>query len=256
MSYQKALGHVIACSDAGLLPARLDHAGMEQALVVLRHSLGAPDLTTARSDAEPNAAAGVTAKAKRPALTKDPRCVALAEALKPVLRATCPEGAGGYGGALQANLHPADAETLGGMELIRAAMRRAARQLAWQVRTVGYARERLVMVLVQDVREAPVEFADALEADHRSIAAEMHQRMAAHGNERALSALGPAPVEPADSSVPAGCSIGDRRRSRRLALRDNPQSVLALPQPLQGPTARHPRAPARDMGALGPQDHL
>lgn len=59
LSYQKALAHVIVCSEAGLLPARLDHEGMEQALVVLQQNLGAPGLTRqARSGAEPKTAAG------------------------------------------------------------------------------------------------------------------------------------------------------------------------------------------------------
>ncbi|MET9347579.1 hypothetical protein [Streptomyces termitum] len=198
MAYQKALNHVIACSDAGLLPIRLDEAGMQQALVVLQQNLDVPMPKQPPSSAEPTTAATVTAEpapAKRPALSKDPRCVALAEALKPVLQASCPEGAGGYGGALEARLHPADAQALGGLELIRAAMRRAARQLGWQVRTVGYARERLVLVIVQDVRDVPAEFADILEADFMSASVEMHQRMAAVGDEAALNALGPGPVQ-------------------------------------------------------------
>ncbi|MET8697155.1 hypothetical protein ABZV65_31970 [Streptomyces bauhiniae] len=202
MAYQKALAHVIACSEAGLLPARLDHEGMEQALVVLQQNLSVVGPTgRAHSDAESKTAAATktaSAKAttvKRPELSKDPRCVALAEALKPVLEATCPPGASGYGGALQANLHSDDAAILGGMELIRAAMRRAARQLGWRVRTVGYARERLVLVIVQDVREEPVEVADALEEDFSRSGHEMIERMSAGGDEEALRRLGPSPVE-------------------------------------------------------------
>ncbi|MFD7324276.1 hypothetical protein ACFV9D_24795 [Streptomyces sp. NPDC059875] len=199
MAYQMALHHVIACSEAGLLPTRLDGAGMEQALAVLQQNLGVPGLKRrTHSSAERETAAmgkAETVAVKQPALSKDPRCLALAEALKPVLQSSCPEGAGGYGGALQANLHPEDAKRLGGMELIRAAMRRAARQLGWRVRTVGYAQDRLVMVIVQDVRDAPAEFPDALEADFMSSCAEMHQRMAVDRDEAAVSALGPTPVE-------------------------------------------------------------
>ncbi|MFF5715166.1 hypothetical protein [Streptomyces sp. NPDC012756] len=198
MAYQKALSHVIACSEAGLLPNRLDEAGMQRALVVLQQNLGAPMLKRTPIVAEPPAAATATAEpfpAKRPALSKDPRCLALAEALKPVLQASCPEGAGGYGGALEAHLHPADADRLGGLELIRAAMRRAARQLGWRVRTVGYGLERLVLVIVQDVRDVPAEFTDALEADFMAATVEMHRRMAAVGDEAVLSALGPGPVQ-------------------------------------------------------------
>ncbi|MGW5003484.1 hypothetical protein ACWEP8_38165 [Streptomyces hydrogenans] len=198
MAYQKALNHLIACSDAGLLPTRLDEAGMQQALVVLQQNLDVLMPKRTPSDAEPTTAAMTKAElapAKQPALSKDPRCVVLAEALKPVLQASCPEGAGGYGGALDARLHPVDAQALGGLELIRAAMRRAARQLGWRVRTLGYARERLVLVIVQDVREVPAEFADVLEAEFMSASVEMHQRMAAVGDKAALNALGPGPVQ-------------------------------------------------------------
>ncbi len=202
MAYQKALAHVIACSEAGLLPARFDHEGMGQALVVLQQNLGAPGLTRrSSSGAGPKTAAATktaSSKAvtdKRPALSKDPRCVALAEALKPVLEDTCPPGASGYGGALQANLHPADVEMLGGMALIRAAMRRAARQLGWRARTVGSTGERLVLVLVQDIREAPAEVSDVLERDFIRRSREMIERMSADGDEEALSRLEPAPVD-------------------------------------------------------------
>ncbi|MBK5993683.1 hypothetical protein JHN53_18940 [Streptomyces sp. MBT58] len=199
MAYQKALNHVIACSEAGLLPARLDDAGMEQALVVLQQNLGRAGMTApTRASTRPNAAATKTAEpdmGKRPALSKDPRCRVLADSLKPVLQASCPEGAGGYGGSLQVNLHPADSEKLGGVDLIRAAMRRAARQLGWRVRTVGYTRDRLAVVIVQDIRDAPAEFEDALEADLMSSYAEIHQRMAAGRGEAAAGVLGPGPVE-------------------------------------------------------------
>ncbi|MET8177168.1 hypothetical protein [Streptomyces clavifer] len=198
MAYQKALSHVIACSEAGLLPTRLDKDGLLQALDVLQQNIGVPMPKRTPPHVVPAAVATATAQpepAKRPALSKELRCLALAEALKPVLQASCPEGAGGYGGSLEARLHPSDAQALGGVELIRAAMRRAARQLGWRVRTVGYARERLVLVIVQDVREVPAEFADVLEADFMSAPVEMHQRMAAVGDEAALSALGPGPVQ-------------------------------------------------------------
>ncbi|MFE2267147.1 hypothetical protein [Streptomyces griseosporeus] len=202
MAYQRALAHVIACSEAGLLPERLNQEGMERALVVLQQNLGASGRTKqVRARAEPATAAArqpdsaTTVTGKRPALAKYPRCVALAEALKPVLEATCPAGAGGYGGALQANLHPADVEMLGGTALIRAAMRRAAGQLGWRVRTVGYAGEHLVVVIVQDVREAPAEVSYVLEKDFARRGQEMIERMSAHGNEEALRKLGPAPVE-------------------------------------------------------------
>ncbi|MFD3780284.1 hypothetical protein [Streptomyces sp. NPDC058612] len=68
---------------------------------------------------------------------KDPRCTAMADALAPLLRRNCPEGASGFGGSYQVNLDDEEAVGLGGVELIRAAMRKAARQLGWKVTTLG-----------------------------------------------------------------------------------------------------------------------
>jgi hypothetical protein len=104
--------------------------------------------------------------------TKDPRCIAVAEALVPLLRRSSPEGAGGYGGSYQVNL---DDETvgLGGVELIRAAMRKAARQLDWKVETIGWIGTRFgTMIAIQDTREVP----DAYRA---VVDAAMHERMSA-----------------------------------------------------------------------------
>jgi len=108
---------------------------------------------------------------------------------------------------------------LGGMGLIRAAMRRAARQLGWRVRTVGYARERLVLVLVQDVREAPAEVSDALEKDFRRIGREDG---GAHVGRRGRGDVGQAGARPcgaADSSVPASRPVGGHSVSRCVVLR-------------------------------------
>ncbi|MEV5386261.1 hypothetical protein [Streptomyces sp. NPDC052721] len=49
-----------------------------------------------------------------PSYAKDPRCTAMAEALIPLLRRACPEGAGGYGGYYQVNLGDEEAVGLGG----------------------------------------------------------------------------------------------------------------------------------------------
>ena len=54
---------------------------------------------------------------------KDPRCTAMTEALAPLLRRNCPEGASGFGGSYQVNLDDEEAVGLGGVELIRATMR-------------------------------------------------------------------------------------------------------------------------------------
>ncbi|MEU2872827.1 hypothetical protein ABZ769_27070 [Streptomyces olivoreticuli] len=54
------------------------------------------------------------------------------------------------------NLDDEEAVGLGGVELIRAAMRKAARQLGWKVITVGMIGTRHgTMVVVQDTRAVP-----------------------------------------------------------------------------------------------------
>ncbi|WP_314223576.1 hypothetical protein [Streptomyces zaehneri] len=96
---------------------------------------------------------------------KDPRCIAMAEALVPLLRRACPEGAGGFGASYQVNLDDEEAVGLGGVELIRAAMRRAARQLGWKVTTIGMIGTRFgTMVAVQDTRDVPEEFRAVVDA--------------------------------------------------------------------------------------------
>src|SRR3954467_5708335 len=96
---------------------------------------------------------------------KDPRCIAMAEALVPLLRRSCPENAGGFGGSYQVNLDDEEAVGLGGVELIRAAMRKAARQLDWTVETIGWIGTRFgTMVAVRDTREVPEEFRAVVDA--------------------------------------------------------------------------------------------
>ncbi|GGX80453.1 hypothetical protein GCM10010358_38530 [Streptomyces minutiscleroticus] len=73
------------------------------------------------------------------------------------------------------------------MELIRAAMRRAARQSGWRVRAVGHARERLVLVIVQAIREESAEVSEALGKGLIRKGQEMIKRMSADGDKEALS---------------------------------------------------------------------
>ncbi|QDN54309.1 hypothetical protein FNV67_00935 (plasmid) [Streptomyces sp. S1D4-20] len=97
----------------------------------------------------------------------------MAEALVPLLRRACPEGAGGYGGSYQVNLDDEEAVGLGGVELIRAAMRKAARQLGWKVSTIGWIGTRFgTMVAVQDARDVP-------EGYRAVVDAAMNERMSA-----------------------------------------------------------------------------
>ncbi|MFB7618600.1 hypothetical protein [Kitasatospora sp. NPDC056181] len=193
MPYQKALAHIVACGDAGILPPRLDQDGMNRALIVLERHLDtpAPVPVPASHDRPVNEPAAAPAKTL---LSKDPRCVALAKALLPVLESTCPEGAGGYGGSLQVNLSPADAEALGGVPFIRAALRSAARRLGWRVQTLGHESEHVAVVIILDKREAPAEFAAALEKYRRRMDREAADRVSAVFDGRDPRELGPSPV--------------------------------------------------------------
>ncbi|MGW5655005.1 hypothetical protein [Streptomyces humi] len=97
----------------------------------------------------------------------------MAEVLVPLLRRSCPAGTGGFGGSYQVNLDDEVAGGLGGVELIRAAMRRVARPLAWNVETIGWIGTRFgTMVAVRDTREVP--------AAHRNVVgAAMRERLSA-----------------------------------------------------------------------------
>lgn len=78
---------------------------------------------------------------------KDERCVALAKVLVPLLERSGPEGAGGYGGTFQVHVPSATAEQLGGLDLIRAALRKAARE------PHGLRHEARAFVLVNGLRQ-------------------------------------------------------------------------------------------------------
>ncbi|WP_329321637.1 hypothetical protein [Streptomyces sp. NBC_01262] len=122
-----------------------------------------------------------------PSYAKDRRCIAMAEAIVPLLRRSCPEGAGGYGGSYQVNLDDEEAVGLGGVELIRAAMRKAARTLGWKVNSIGMIGTKFgTMVVIQDVREIPEEHAAVVTKDM---------------NERVRAALHPARGEPGEAPV-------------------------------------------------------
>lgn len=112
----------------------------------------------------------------------------MAEALVPLLRRACPEGGGGFGGSYQVNLDDEEAVGLGGVELIRAAMRKAARQLGWKVTTIGWIGTRFgTMVAVQDTRDVPEEYRPVVDAA-------MHERMSA-ALAKVSGQLGEVPVQ-------------------------------------------------------------
>ncbi|MEW1583695.1 hypothetical protein AB0407_37375 [Streptomyces microflavus] len=110
----------------------------------------------------------------------------MADTLVPLLCRNCPERADGYGGSCQVNLDDEEALELGGVELIPAAMRKAARQPGWKVTKIGRAGTRYgTMVVVQDVRDVPKE--------HQAVVNHaMNDRMRA-ALHKAWGEQGPAP---------------------------------------------------------------
>lgn len=100
---------------------------------------------------------------------KDERCVALAKLLVPLLESSGPEGAGGYGGTFQVYVPSDTAAQLGGLDLIRAALRKAAREIGWTFGTYGFSGTRegaTTLVGIHDKREIPEPHAKVVE-QHR-----------------------------------------------------------------------------------------
>ncbi|PCG87104.1 hypothetical protein CIB93_04455 [Streptomyces sp. WZ.A104] len=99
---------------------------------------------------------------------KDERCVALAKVLVPLLERSGPEGAGGYGGTFQVHVPHETVEQLGGLDLIRAALRKAARELDWKFGTYGFGggQGSTTLIGIHDKREIPDPYAKAVE-EHR-----------------------------------------------------------------------------------------
>ncbi|EDY48866.1 hypothetical protein [Streptomyces clavuligerus] len=123
---------------------------------------------------------------------KDERCVALAKVLVPLLERSGPESAGGYGGTFQVHVPSETAAQLGGLDLIRAALRKAARELGWTFGTYGFdgGPEGATLIGIHDKREAPEPYAKAVE-EHR----QRQMRAAVDRASARYSALsGPAPA--------------------------------------------------------------
>ncbi|MEU9337947.1 hypothetical protein AB0D49_33100 [Streptomyces sp. NPDC048290] len=99
---------------------------------------------------------------------KDDRCVALAKVLVPLLERSGPEGAGGYGGTFQVHVPVETAAQLGGLDLIRAALRKAARELGWRFGTYGFGggQGSTTLIGIHDKREIPEPYARVVE-EHR-----------------------------------------------------------------------------------------
>ncbi|MGP3991625.1 hypothetical protein [Streptomyces sp. 3N207] len=99
-----------------------------------------------------------------PLFTRDPRHQHLAAVLVPLLKKSCPPGGGGFGGWYELRLDVDEAEDLGGVGLIRSAMRQAARSLGWsRLQTFGGTYPQLVVAGVVDQRRIPEEFAAVID---------------------------------------------------------------------------------------------
>ena len=113
---------------------------------------------------------------------KDVRCVQLAKVLGPLLERSSPEGAGGYAGSFQAYLPNEAAEQLGGVDLVRAALRRAARELGWTFRTYGSGggpEDAVALIGIYDTCEVPEPYTEVVERDRRRQMRAAVERVAA-----------------------------------------------------------------------------
>ncbi|MGW7465323.1 hypothetical protein ACWGJT_11555 [Streptomyces xantholiticus] len=99
-----------------------------------------------------------------PSFAGDPRHERLVAVLVPLLRRSCPPGGGGFGGSYELRLRVDEAEELGGVDLIRSALRKAGRSLGWaRLQTFGGSFPQVAVAGVVDRREIPEEFAAAVE---------------------------------------------------------------------------------------------
>ncbi|MFF4709247.1 hypothetical protein [Streptomyces sp. NPDC001297] len=108
----------------------------------------------------------------------------------PLLRRSCPPRGGGFGGTYELRLGVDEAEELGGVALIRSALRKAGRSLGWaKLQTFGGSFPQVAVAGVVDRREVPEEFAAAVEEyelERGRAAAEMIGRTIEDGKPRVV----------------------------------------------------------------------
>ncbi|MGA4980331.1 hypothetical protein [Streptomyces cinereoruber] len=125
-----------------------------------------------------------------PSFAGDPRHERLVGVLVPLLRRSCPPGGGGFGGSYELRLGVDEAEELGGVALIRSAMRKAGRTLGWaRLQTFGGSYPQAAVAGVVDRREVPAEFTAAVEEyelQRGRAAAEVIGRTFEDGKPRAV----------------------------------------------------------------------
>ena len=119
--------------------------------------------------------------------------------LVPLLLASCPSDAGEYGGSVELRMPDAEADELGGVDLLRASLRAAARHLGWKVETYGWAgTQHGTMVGAVDRRQVPAPFADAVRRDRARLARAAVDLVGRPGSTQPA----PAPASSADPRMP------------------------------------------------------
>ncbi|MFE2106934.1 hypothetical protein ACFXAF_13825 [Kitasatospora sp. NPDC059463] len=99
----------------------------------------------------------------------------MTEALLPVLQASCPQDAGGYGGFFQVHLTSREGQALVHPDRLRS----AAGELGWKVPTHAGEGVHGSFVVPQDIRPVPAEHADAVGADRLCDSHEAAERVSA-----------------------------------------------------------------------------
>ncbi|MEW1911262.1 hypothetical protein AB0442_22910 [Kitasatospora sp. NPDC085895] len=124
-----------------------------------------------------------------PSPAADPRHARLVTVLPPLLTRSCPPQAGGYGGAWEVRLTRAETEDLGGLALLRSALRSAAHSLGWRAGTYGAPTLYGAVAGIVDWRLVPEEFAGAVDRyrqERMRAAVETAERNRADGGQRAV----------------------------------------------------------------------
>ncbi|MGW8356515.1 hypothetical protein [Streptomyces wedmorensis] len=107
-----------------------------------------------------------------------------------MLRRSCPPDGGGFGGSYELRLGVDEADELGGVDLIRSALRKAGRSLGWsRLQTFGGSFLQVAVAGVVDRREIPEEFAVAVEKSELQrgrAAVEVTERTRQDGRPRAV----------------------------------------------------------------------
>ena len=147
-----------------------------------------------------------------PVSATDPRRAAMTTVLVPLLLASCPSDAGGYGGSVELRMPDTEADELGGADLLRASLRAAAGRLGWKAETFAWVgTQHGTMVGVVDRRQAPAPFADAVQRDMARRMRAAVDRVGWPGSTRSA----PAPAPGTDPRMPTAAFRAAYAESRQ-----------------------------------------